>query len=109
VSERRERVELSRARVLELLTEGVRALLREHDVPVPDDLGESTRLIGEHLLNSLDLVSVIVGLEERIEDEYAVSVTIADERAMSQRHSPFRTVGTLADYVHQLIAEAGPG
>lgn len=102
----REPADLSRPRVVELLTEGVRALLRERDLPVPDDLGESTRLIGEHLLNSLDLVSVIVGLEERLEDEYGVSVTIADERAMSQRHSPFRTVGTLADYVHQLAAEA---
>ncbi|HEV7732288.1 MAG TPA: acyl carrier protein [Candidatus Binatia bacterium] len=96
---------LPRERVVELLTEGVRGLLTERGDPVPADLGESTRLIGEHVLSSLELVSVIVQLEETLADDHGVTITIADERAMSQKHSPFRSVGTLADYVCQLLAE----
>jgi len=28
---------------------------------------------------------------------------LADERALSQKHSPFRSVGSLADYVSELV------
>jgi len=56
-------------------------------------------------LDSLALVNLIVIIEQNIEDEFDVSIAIADERAMSQKHSPFRTVGTLADYIEILLKE----
>ena len=71
---------------------------------------ESTVLFGSGTtLDSLGLVTLIVNFEQQIVDELAVPVTLADERAMSQRNSPFRTVDTLADYALQLIQEAGDG
>lgn len=67
-------------------------------------LGEDTRLIGHAgVLDSMGLVTLIVDLEQRLEQEYDVMVVIADERAMSQKHSPFRSVGSLADYVCELV------
>ena len=56
-------------------------------------------------LDSLALVNLLVIIEQNIEDEFDVSIAIADERAMSQKHSPFRTVGTLADYIEILLKE----
>ena len=56
-------------------------------------------------LDSLGLVNFLVTIEQNIEDEFDVSITIADERAMSQKHSPFRTIGTLADYIDMLLIE----
>ena len=56
-------------------------------------------------MDSLGLVNLIVSVEQNIEDDFDVSITIADERAMSQKHSPFRTVGTLADYIEILLKE----
>ena len=50
-------------------------------------------------------LNLIVVIEQNIEDEFDVSITIADERAMSQKHSPFRTIGTLADYIDMLLKE----
>jgi hypothetical protein len=44
-------------------------------------------------------------VEEAIRDKCGVSVTLADERAMSQARSPFRRVSSLADYAAQLISE----
>jgi acyl carrier protein len=44
-------------------------------------------------------------IEQNIEDEFDVSITIADEKAMSQKRSPFRTIGTLADYIDMLLRE----
>ena len=56
-------------------------------------------------LDSLGLVNLLVIVEQNIEDEFDVSITIADERAMSQKHSPFRTIGTVADYINMLLKE----
>lgn len=57
-------------------------------------------------LNSLGLVTFIVATEQKIEEETGISVTLADEKAMSQRNSPFRTVATLAAYIDQLLSDA---
>jgi len=56
-------------------------------------------------LDSLGLVNLLVIIEQNIEDEFDVSIAIADERAMSQKHSPFRTIGSLADYIDMLLKE----
>ena len=58
-------------------------------------------------LDSLGLVNLIVAVEQAVEDELGVPVALADEKAMSQNASPFRTVGTLADYVRRQISEHG--
>ena len=60
-------------------------------------------------LDSLGLVNLIVAVEQAIEDELSVSVVLADEKAMSQRSSPFRTVGALAAYVRARLGETGAG
>ena len=65
-----------------------------------------TKLIGSNSkLDSLGIVSFLVTIEQNIEDEFDVIFTIADERAMSQKRSPFRTIGTLADYIDMLLKE----
>ena len=56
-------------------------------------------------LDSLGLVNLLVIIEQNIEDGFDVSITIADERAMSQKHSPFRSVGALVDYINMLLKE----
>ena len=56
-------------------------------------------------LDSLGLVNLLVIIEQNIEDEFDIIITIADEKAMSQKHSPFRTVETLVDYINMLLKE----
>ena len=71
-----------------------------------ESLNEETRLFGgSGLLDSLGLVSVLMDIEQQLNDRLNLSITIADERAMSQERSPFRTIGSLTDYVLVLIKE----
>ncbi len=56
-------------------------------------------------LDSQGLVNLIVAIEQKIEEEFEVPITLADEKAMSQKNSPFRTIGTLADYISLLLEE----
>ena len=63
------------------------------------DLTADTRLFGdEGVLDSMGLVSLIVAVEQEIEDRHGVAVALADEKALSQSRSPYRTIGTLAEY-----------
>jgi len=66
--------------------------------------GAETVLLGEGgVVDSLGLVTLIVAVEGAIEDELDISVTLADERALSQETSPFLTVGTLEGYIAMLL------
>ena len=66
-----------------------------------------TVLFGEGgKLNSLDLVNLIVELEQRLEEQFDTVFTLADERAMSERNSPFRSVQSLIEFVDARIKES---
>lgn len=76
----------------------------------PDDrqleLSPDIQLFGRgSKLDSLGLVNLIVMVEEKVMDQLDAAITIADERAMSQKHSPFRTIHSLSEYVVELVKE----
>ena len=56
-------------------------------------------------LDSLGLVSLIVAAERQLETAFRTPIRLADERAMSQRNSPFRSIGVLRDYICGLLLE----
>jgi len=69
-----------------------------------DNPTKETKLYGlDGILDSLALVSLIMDLEERVSDEFDKDIVLADEKAMSQRNSPFNKVNTLTLYIEQLI------
>jgi acyl carrier protein len=73
---------------------------------IPTERGLNAPLYGpEGALDSLGFVSFIVAVEQAVEEELGITIVLADEKAMSQRNSPFRSVGTLVDYVTKLISE----
>jgi D-alanine--poly(phosphoribitol) ligase subunit 2 len=75
-----------------------------------ESLGKSPEeaLIGKDArLDSLGLVNLIVLVEEKIQQKFGVGITLVDERAMSQSKSPFRTLGSLAEFVEEQLNEHG--
>jgi hypothetical protein len=98
---------LERNDVFAIITASVRDYLRELGTEAPE-IGAQTELIGgKTLLDSAGLVSVIMEVELRLQEQHNVEVSLANEKAFSQRTSPFLTVGALADYAHR-IASQGP-
>lgn len=65
-----------------------------------------TKIYGiEGNLDSLALVSFITDVEEMIDSEFNTNITLADEKAMSSRNSPFKDVETLVQYIQNLLEE----
>jgi len=72
---------------------------------VPNE--RETILLGKNgNLDSLGLVNLIVAVEERVEDELGTTITLADEKAMSQDVSPFKSLDTLINYITKLLQES---
>jgi acyl carrier protein len=98
---------VERSEIAEQVMGSLQAILDEKETSPVDSIDESTNLIGrQSVLDSLGLVNLLVDLEQKIEEKYECLITLADERAMSQKSSPFRTVQSLTDYVCMLINEA---
>ena len=56
-------------------------------------------------IDSMTLVSFIVAVEENIRRELGLTVTLANEKAMSMERSPFRTLDSMIDYIMGLVGE----
>jgi acyl carrier protein len=70
------------------------------------DLTPETRLLGKSSkLDSFGLVNLIIVVEEKLYDKFDKAITLADEHAMSQEYSPFRSVQSLSDYAYTLLSE----
>ena len=69
-----------------------------------------TRLLGsQSVLDSMQLVSLIITIEREVEDAFGDALTLADERALSMEASPFRSIQSLADYIGVLRIDDGNG
>jgi len=58
---------------------------------------------GEAGVDSLSLVRLVAAVERAAEIRFGRNIVLADERAMSMRNSPFRTVGALANLLYQRL------
>jgi acyl carrier protein len=68
-------------------------------------IGPETALYGKDgHLDSMGLVGFLIDVEESLQDE-GIRISLSDERAMSQKNSPFRDVPTLVDYISQIIGD----
>ena len=91
-------------KVAQLVLRVVKEIGEDQEKSVLIKAGEDTRLFGENL-DSLGIVFLVTDLESAISEEFGIDLTLADERAMSQKTSPFRTVKLLTKYVSLLISE----
>src|ERR1700694_3272906 len=58
-------------------------------------------------LESLDFVTLIMEVEEKINAEFDTEITIADENLLSKQKSPFSTLRTLIEYLKELLKQVG--
>jgi acyl carrier protein len=67
---------------------------------------ESLLFGGEDGIDSLSLVRLVADVERLAERRFGKRIVLADDRAMSRRSSPFRTVGTLSELLEERLGEA---
>ncbi len=75
-------------------------LANELQAPLAGDFGK---------LDSAGLINLIALTEETAARELGRSVLLTDDRTMTRIPVVFRTLGTLADHIHQLLNEDRDG
>jgi acyl carrier protein len=101
---------IDRENIVNLLLSTLEAHFDEINESVDLSVREDIKLFGgDGLLDSIGLVSYVVEVEEKLEDEYDISVVLADEKAMSRRTSPFARISYLADYILEVVNEVSNG
>jgi D-alanine--poly(phosphoribitol) ligase subunit 2 len=55
-------------------------------------------------IDSLTFINLIVAVEEQINQRTGKSIILVDEDYMAEEKHPFRTLGTLTDYVGRVMA-----
>ena len=94
-----------RDRVEELVMASLTDILAEFESDLR--VTPKTRIYGgDSPLDSMAVVSMIVDLEVRLGEELDFYVSISDERAMSQKNSPFRDVVSMVEYLLILYEES---
>lgn len=89
-----------KSEIVEIILRTAAELQQSDQVVLDSALDESSELFGERgALDSMGLVSLVVAVEQAIEEKYLRTVSLADEKALSMKNSPYRTVGSLAEYV----------
>ena len=74
---------------------------RDENAKIP--VSAQTALFGnDGYLDSMGLVSLLIDIEESLQGE-GVFLSLSDERAMSEKNSPFRDVPSLTEYILRLV------
>ena len=96
------------------ILEGIYAAIDEVNEQLPEDQNlekslETVLLGSSGKLESVNLVNLLVAIEENIEETFDIPISITDERAVSEKNSPFRTVETLCNFMLNLLDEKQNG
>ena len=96
--------------LLGLIKKQVEFINEELDYEYLKSIDESTEIFGgEYGIDSLSLVKVVVGLEQDIQKQFGMKILLSDERAMSMKNSPYRTVKSLIDFAAERLEASGAG
>lgn len=93
-----------RLKILKIVYGVVSEINKERTEENQIELLENSVLYGrEGKLDSLGLVNLIVAIEQNVVDELRVTISLSDEKALSQKNSPFRTIASLTDYIQKIM------
>lgn len=92
--------------VEELIQEAILELNEQLEEERKVSYSEDLKLIGVNAaLESISFVTLIAILEDLISDRLGKNIIIVNDRAFSQERSPFRCVGSLCEYVTELLLQ----
>lgn len=90
-------------KIKEIVIAAIKDYCEMNQINLECEIEKTTPLIGSaSILNSMGLVNVIVDIETAFLDE-DVEISLTSETAMSGRISPFRSVGSLCNFIARQI------
>lgn len=93
-------------KVFEIISAAIEELNEELEYEELENVTAETPIFGgETGIDSLSLVSLVVEVEGNVNEAFDSNVTLADEKAMSSRNSPYRNVASFTEFVVARLGE----
>lgn len=97
-------VQVSDEMLANIIASSIQEILSMRKKATAVSVNSDTVLFGSNgLFDSIELVSMVVAVEQALEDNLNVSLSLSDEKAVSQVNSPYKTVGTLVAYARSVM------
>ena len=88
-----------------LVIKATKLLAEDFDLKDLKQVDKQTFLYGNNgVLDSMALVNLIADIEDAVLEQTGMAITLADEKAMSTRNSPFLTVDSLIQAVMERLS-----
>ena len=95
------------AEIENIIKESLLEILEETGGKKIKMISRNTTLYGvQGILDSLALVRLVAEIEGKISEKLNKDISLVNERALSQKNSPFLTIGSLTDYIVKIINES---
>lgn len=89
-----------------LVIESVRMLANDFEIEALTEATGESPLYGENgPLDSMALVNLIADVEDAVAERTGATITLADERALSAKRSPFRSVASLIEAITERLPQ----
>ena len=89
----------------QLVTESLKSILDSKGEQL-QSLSAETKLFGEgSVIDSLDLVNVVVEIEEKVLENTGKEISLVDEQSVLEGADSFTTIGTMANLVIERVGE----
>jgi hypothetical protein len=99
---------MTRADLIPMMVKLLQSSLEEHGSAEMITAAPDSPLVGaDAVVSSLALVSFITDVEASLAQDFAFDAVLVNEKALSRKNSPFRSIEVLADYILELAEEAG--
>ncbi len=95
---------MDKKEIVDLVIHSAKIIVEEEATYNPEKIKFNTPLYSRSgILDSFGLVQLVANIEEEIFKRTNKQIIIVDEKALSMKISPFRTVSSLADHIYGLI------
>ena len=95
---------MMRGQILSLVSEGLASINEDREDKPAISISEETHLFGKKgELDSLELVSLVVDIEERVLEIFDKEISLTNDDVLNQDPSPFWNMGSLVDYIEKLL------
>jgi len=92
---------MNRTEAVEIIKQTLKSIVTHTGKNITED----TPLAGgdAFILDSFMLTTLVIELEQAIHDKYGKDISIVSDKMFSENRTPMKTVGTLADFLLELM------
>ncbi|MBQ9564257.1 MAG: hypothetical protein IJU98_01600 [Synergistaceae bacterium] len=93
-----------RDKIHEIIKEAVSELNEQLEDGRKLEFSDDIKLIGrQSAIDSMDFVTLVTIIEELVADKLGKHIRVVSDKAFSMERSPFQSIGTLTDFVAELV------